>query len=211
MRILAGILFVTACVGTTAPPPDENKLDVHSGGKADGQSCDFASQSAQTYLQNFLYKQLPDDGNGAWYRMAFTFDEVRLPSGDTASITAYLLPDNRAVVEYREDHQSEVKNETVVVTGYSVDDTSRALTIRGVGTGTPVTVTRDNGGCVAGYTFGYTDDIRTAGLTGTATVLDSGVTSAVLVDPDHLDQAPEGARDYFNDQVASGDIVVIHR
>jgi len=220
MRILlAATLFasvMTACVGS-GPGADQQKLDWRSGGKADGQSCDFDTQSAQTYLGNFLYKQL-DDGTGPdhWYRAAFAFDiQATLPNGDKATTTAYLLADNRAVVEYSEDHSTgdgsyDVLNETVVVTGYSVDDATRALTIRGVGTGTPVTVT-NNSGCLPGYTFHYTDDIRTAGLAGGNAVLDAGSTSGVLVDPDHLDQAPSGAADYFQEKVSSGQVVVIHR
>lgn len=216
MRILAGILFVTACVAST-PPADQQQLDWHSGGKADGQSCDYDTQSGQTYLGNFLYKQLDDNTSGDhWYRAAFTWDiKATLPSGDKAATTAYLLGDGRAIVEYSEEHPSgndsyDVLNQTVVVTGYTVDDTSRTLTIRGVGTGTPITVTGSSG-CLPGYTFQYSDDIRTAGLAGGTAVLDAGSTSAVLVDPDHLDQAPAGARDYFNDEVASGQVVVIHR
>jgi hypothetical protein len=212
MRILlATALFAAACVSPTAPP-DDQQLDVHSGGKADGQSCDFANESAQTYLGHFLYSKT-DDG---WYHTAFTFDGAPLPNGDTASITAYLLADNRAVVEYKEDHRidsesSDVLNQTVVVTHYTVDDTTRALTIAGIGGGAPITVTRDGGGCVAGYTFTYSDDIRTAGLAGATAILDAGISSGVLVDPDHLDQAPEGARDYFQEQVADGTVVVIHK
>jgi len=220
MRILekltAAVFLVSvgACVAEDAAPPEaDNELDWRAGGKGDGQTCEFDAQSATTYLNNFLYKDVGSEtGGGHRYRVGFTFDRrAILANGDTAELTTYLLPAGRAIVEYSEVHGNEVKNETVVVSRYSVDATTRALKIDGVGTGAPATA-NDNGRCAPAYDFTYAGNLRTAGLDGGTTRVYAGTTSAILVDPDHLDDVPyPDTRRWFQEDVASGKIVVIHK
>ena len=207
----------TACVAENdAPEAAEVSLDWRSGGKGDGQTCDLDGQSASAYLENFLYKELPST-TGRRYRVGFTFDSTaRLANGDRADFTMYLLPAGRAIINYRELHrvdatESEVKNETVVVTRYSVDPSSRALTVAGVGTGTPATAT-GSAGCAPTYQFTFSGDLRTAGLSGDKAAVYAGTSTAFVIDPDHLDQVPsETARRWFQEDVASGKIVVIRK
>lgn len=209
----------TACVAETdAPPESDESPDWRSGGKGDGQTCDFDGQSASSYIANFLYKDVGSEtGGGHRYRVGFTFDShALLANGDTASFTAYLLPEGRAILNYHEEHrrtsvESEVKNETVVVTRYSVDPATRALSLAGVGTGTPWTAT-SGGGCAPAFDFVFSGDLRSAGLSGDKTVVYAGTSTAFVVDPDHLDQVPsETARRWFQEDVASGKIVVIRK
>ncbi len=219
LTALFALASATACVTEDAGPAEpDNALDWRSGGKGDGQTCEFDAQSATTYLGNFLYRDVgAETGGGHRYRVGFTFDRhTILPNGNEASFTMYLLPEGRAIVNYSEDHRidsqrSEVVNQTVVVSHYAVDATSRALKIDGVGTGAPMTAT-DGGHCAAAYTFTYTGDLRTAGLSGGKTVAYAGTSSGYVIDPDHLDQVPnETARRWFQEDVASGRIVVIRK
>ena len=209
----------TACVAETDAPEDADvSLDWRSGGKGDGQTCDFDAQSASGYLENFLYQEVgATTGGGRRYRVGFTFESnAKLANGDGASFTMYLLPQGRAIVNYHELHrrtsvESEVNNETVVVTRYSVDPTSRALTLAGVGTGTPRTAT-SSGGCAPTYDFTFSGDLRTAGLSGDQATVFAGTSTGFVIDPDHLDQVPSAtARRWFEEDVASGKIVVIRK
>ncbi|MBL0212567.1 MAG: hypothetical protein IPQ07_01640 [Myxococcales bacterium] len=219
LTALLALVSASACVTEDAAPPEaDNALDWRSGGKGDGQTCEFDTQSATTYLANFLYKDVgAETGGGHRYRVGFTFDRhAILPNGNEADFTMYLLPEGRAIVNYAEEHRidssrSEVINETVVVSRYSVDATSRALKIDGFGTGTPMTAT-DGGHCAPAYNFTYSGDLRTAGLSGGKTVAYAGTSSGYVIDPDHLDQVPsETARRWFQEDVASGKIVVIRK
>ena len=209
------VMSATACVSEDARPAPDNSLDWRSGGKGDGQTCDFDQQSGTTYLNNFLYQEVPSQ-NGLHYRVAFTFEQrATLANGDQADFTMYLLPEGRAIVDYQELHrvdatESDVVNETKIVTRYSVDSSTRAVTIPGVGTGVPKTATGNNGGCAPAYDFTYAVDLRSPGLRGGKTIAYAGTSSAYVIDPDHLDQVPsETARRWFQEDVASGKIVVI--
>jgi hypothetical protein len=222
----AGLLFTAlllstgaACVAEDDAPPDiELELDVRDGGKGDGQSCDVDPRNPTAYIANFLYRDVsaPSDRYRR-YRVGFTFDQhVRLSNGDLANVTMYLLPQGRAILNYsenlREDAtRSVVRNETVVVTRYSADPTTRAITLAGVGTMTPETVSRTTG-CVLSLKLVFTSDLRTRGLAGGKTVMSSGTSTRYVIDPDHLDQVPSAtARRWFQEDVASGKIVVIRK
>ena len=202
-----------------ARPEGDNAPDWRSGGKGDGQTCEFDAESAATYLSHFTYQEIPSEtGGSSHYRVGFTFDRrATLASGDQADFTMYLLDGGRAIVEYAELHPSEYAgsetlNQTVVVTRYHVDSTTRALTIDGVGTGTPLTASTGNGGCAPAYDFTYSGDLRSTGLAGGKTVAYAGSSSSYVIDPDHLDDVPsETARRWFEEDVASGRIVVIRK
>ncbi len=220
-KLTAALLLVTAaaCVTEDQGRPEEDaSLDWRSGGKGDGQTCELDQQSAQTYLANFQYRDVgAETGGGHRYRIGFTFDEKAiLPNGDAASFTMYLLPEGRAIVNYSEEHRidsssSEVLNQTVIVTRYSIDATTRAFKLDGFGTGTPLTAT-DGGRCAPAFAFTFAGDVRTAGLTGGKTVAYAGTSSAFVIDPDHLENVPyESTRTWFREDVASGKIVVVHK
>ena len=85
---------------------------------------------------------------------------------------------------------------------------TRTITIDGVGTGTPVTVTYGSE-CAPGIDFTYQNDLRTPNLSGKWTQIIAGISTANVTDPDHLDQLSEGARAYFEEDVASGKIVIL--
>jgi hypothetical protein len=107
--------------------------------------------------------------------------------------------------------QSQVLNETVIVSRARIDATTRAITIDGVGTGTPLTV-RSERGCAPGITFKFSEDIRSPGLANDSAVIQTVTTSAYVIDPDHLDQVPnETARRWFQEDVASGKIKIIRK
>jgi hypothetical protein len=220
-KLTAALLLVTA-VGCVAEeegrPEDDATLDWRSGGKGDGQTCEFDQQSAATYLNNFLYRDVgAETGGGHRYRIGFTFDkQAILPNGDAAAFTMYLLPAGRAIVDYHEEKRvdssrSEVVNQTVIVTRYSIDATTRAFKLDGFGTGTPLTAT-DGGRCAAAFNFTFTGDVRTAGLSGGKAVAYAGTSSGFVIDPDHLEDVPyESTRTWFREDVASGKIVVVHK
>jgi hypothetical protein len=218
--LLTALLLSTsaACVDDDAPPEIETSLDVRDGGKGDGQSCDVDPNNTTAYLSNFLYKDVSSPGErNRRYRVGITFDSrVTLSNGAYADMTLYLLPQGRAIINYSELHREsassyENKNSTVVVTRYSVDPTTRALTLAGVGTATPETVRRTTG-CVLSLELTFSSDVRTTGLAGRKTTVYSGTTTGFVIDPDHLDQVPSAtARRWFQEDVASGKIVVIRR
>jgi hypothetical protein len=215
-KLTAALVLVTAsaCVAEDdGRPEDDASLDWRSGGKGDGQTCEFDQQSAQTYLANFQYKDVgAETGGGHRYRIGFTFDKKAiLPNGSAASFTMYLLPEGRAIVDYNEERGSEVVNQTVIVTRYSVDATTRALKLDGFATGKPYTATA-NGRCAAAYDFTFSGDVRSPGLSGKSTLAYAGTTTAIVIDPDHLENVPyEQTRTWFREDVASGKIVVIHK
>lgn len=225
MHILGTLAAALALVTTAAcvaedegRPEDDASLDWRSGGKGDGQTCEFDQQSAQTYLTNFQYKDVgAETGGGQRYRIGFTFDhKAILANGDAASFTMYLLPEGRAIVNYSEEHRidsssAEVNNQTVIVTRYSIDATTRALKLDGFGTGTPLTAT-DGGRCAAAFNFTFAGDVRSAGLSGGKTIAYAGTSSAFVIDPDHLENVPyDSTRTWFKADVASGKIVVVHK
>jgi hypothetical protein len=220
-KLTTALLLVTAaaCVAEDeGRPEDDASLDWRSGGKGDGETCEFDRQSAQTYLANFQYKDVgAETGGGHRYRIGFTFDKkAMLPNGNAASFTMYLLPAGRAIVNYNEEKridssQSEVLNQTVIITRYSIDATTRAFKLDGFGTGTPLTAT-DGGRCAPAFAFTFSGDVRTAGLSGGKTVAYAGTSSGFVIDPDHLEDVPyESTRNWFKEDVASGKIVVIRK
>lgn len=201
----------TAC--TSAPGRSDPELAPtwSSGGKADGTSCDGAGMSAEAYYQQFAYAKV--DG---WYRIAMTWASPRLANGDTADTTAYFLPDHRVILDYAEEHAdgggaATVTHQTVVVTHATIDPDTRAITLAGVGTGTPITVESSSGGCAAGIAFTFATDLRSPGLAGGVAQLVRGSSSGFVIDPDHEDDIPyPETRTWFDEDVASGKIVVIH-
>jgi hypothetical protein len=214
------LISTAACVagGEADDRHADDQVDWHSGGKADGQSCDFDTMSAATYYGQFAYKSFTTESGSTWYRVGLTWDvKAVLDNGDQADMNVYFLADNRVIVEYSEEHResydsSAVLNQTVIVTRAQIDATTKAITIAGVGTGTPLKVTNSSGGCLPGIAFKYASDIRSAGLAGDATQIVAGSSSAYVIDPDHLDQVPsETARKWFQEDVASGKIQVIRK
>lgn len=213
------VISTAACIaGDDGGRPSDTEADWHSGGKADGQTCDFDSMSAATYYGQFAYKTITSDSGSTWYRVGLTWDvKARLDNGDDADMKVYFLANDRVVVEYNEQHRetgssSSVLNQTVIVTRAKVDATTRTLTIDGVGTGTPFTVLNERGGCLPGIAFTYGSDIRSAGLAGDSTQIVAGLTSAYVIDPDNLDDVPsETARTWFEEDVASGKIKVVRK
>lgn len=207
--------LLAGCVATDeGRPVDDGELDSRSGGKADGQSCELGQLSASAYYDLFGYHELSDWAHH--YRVGLSWDLVAtLDNGDSVDLNVYFLPGSRVIVEYSELHslndgQSEVLNETVIVTRAKIDARTRALTIEGVGTGTPITVANPRGGCTPGISLELTRDQRSPGLVGDFTTVLTGTTTAYVVDPDHLDQVPsETARRYFQEDVASGKIKVV--
>ena len=223
MRILtqlAPFILLAACVtdDDEGGRTDEEATDWRSGGKGDGETCDFAQMSAQTYYDQFAYKLIQYEGSTSkWYRVGLTWDvQATLDNGDRVDLDVYFLADNRVIVEYGEEHRidssrSDVNNQSVIVTRATIDPTTRAITIAGVGTGTPITV-QNNGGCSPGITFTFSSDVRSPGLAGDSTVISAGLTSAFVIDPDHLDDVPyETTRNWFEEDVASGKIKVIRK
>ena len=216
---LAGVMLVistTACVDSGLPSAEE-QANWRSGGKADGQTCDFDTMSAETYYNQFAYKTVvSDDGSHTWYTEGATWDvKATLDNGDRANLSIYFLANSRVIVEYSEEHrdgsQSEVLNQTVVVTRSHVNAMTREIQIDGVGTGTPFTAGGDGGRCAPGIALTYSGDLRSPGLRGDATQIISSLTTAFVIDPDHLDQVPNAdARRYFQEDVASGKIKVIY-
>lgn len=220
-KLGAALLLVStaACVADEdGGRPSDTDADWHSGGKADGQTCDFDSMSAATYYGQFAYKTITSDSGSKWYRVGLTWDvQAVLDNGDRADMKVYFLANDRVIVEYDEEHretssQSTVLNQTVIVTRAKIDANTRTLTIDGVGSGTPLTVRNDSGGCLPGVAFKYGSDIRTSGLAGDATQIVAGITSAYVIDPDHLDEVPsQTARKWFEEDVASGKIKIVRK
>jgi len=210
---LAALAFA-GCVTDDRPEEDEVAIDWRSGGKGDGETCDFAAMSAASYYKLFAYQQIERPNSWTWYRVGLTFSfRAALANGDGADLSVYFLPSDRVIIEYAEQHRvdatrSEVLNETIVVTHASIDPATKAITIAGVGTGAPFTVTED-AGCGPGIAFKYTSDLRSAGLAGKSTVIQAGLSSGRVIDPDHLEDLPETMRRYFEEDVASGKKKVI--
>ena len=220
-KLGAALLLIStaACVaGDEEGRPSDTDADWHSGGKADGQTCDFDSMSAATYYGQFAYKTITSDSGSKWYRVGLTWDvKARLDNGDDANMKVYFLANDRVIAEYSEEHResgssSTVLNETYIITRARIDATTRTLTIDGVGSGTPLTVLNDRGGCLPGVAFKYASDIRSTGLAGDATQIVAGLSSAYVIDPDHLDEVPsETARKWFEEDVASGKIKIVRK
>ena len=212
------LLFSTACMTASEGRPDDVQTDWRPGGKGDGETCDFEAMPAATYYDLFAYKSMVSDSGSTWYRVGLTWQfRASLDNGDQANLRAYFLENDRVIVEYDEQHslggnQSEDRNRTVVITRKRIDPQTRTLTLDGVGTGTPVTVLNANGGCQPGINFNYSGDLRSPGISGKGTQIVAGLTSAYVIDPDHLDQVPsETARRWFEEDVASGKITVIRK
>lgn len=223
MRIL-GLLTTTFLLATSAgcmtgdagSEDAEELIDWRSGdGKQDGQTCEFDSMSAATFYGQFAYSAY-ERSTGTYYRIGTSWNiQPTLSNGDRADIKLYFLPSDRVIVEYRELHgtssSSEVLNQTLVVTRATYNESTREITIAGVGKGTPLTVRNGSGQCGAGIVFQYTGDLRTAGLAGASTEILSAYTSARVIDPDNLSELPEQMREWFEEDVASGKIVVLRK
>ncbi|MGE3764887.1 MAG: hypothetical protein AB7L94_21700 [Kofleriaceae bacterium] len=213
---LLALGLVTGCVASEeGRPTDDEQLDIRSGGKADGQSCDLEALSARDYYQLFAYRELESTSHH-YYRVGLSWDLVAtLDNGDSVDLNIYFLADDRVIVEYSELHslnasESEVLKETVIVTRAHVDESTREITIDGVGAGTPMVHYHDNGRCTPGIDFRLTADQRTPGLAGDSTLIYAGTSTGYVIDPDHLDQVPsETARRYFEEDVASGKIQIV--
>lgn len=221
MPLAASFVMLAACVTAEEEEggrTDERATDWRSGGKGDGETCDFAQMSAQTYYDQFAYKLIQFEGSTSkWYRVGLTWDiQAQLDNGDRVDLEVYFLAGNRVIVEYAELHRrdsssSENLNQTVIVTRATIDPATRAITIAGLGSGTPVTV-QNNGGCAPGIAFQFSGDVRSPGLAGDNTVISAGLTSAFVIDPDDLDAIPyESTRRWFEEDVASGKITVIRK
>jgi len=206
---LAAVALLVGCAVDGGRPTDQQSLDWHAGGKADGQSCDFAGLSGADYYKQFAYAQ----EDGGWYRIGASFASPRLDSGDGTSLTLYFLDAGRVIAEYTEQHpidatESEQRNKTVIVTHATIDPTTRAIALPGIGTGTPVTLSNGSGGCAAGIDLAYGTDIRSASLAGKHGEIAVGSTTARVEDPDHLDNLTPEGRAWFEEDVASGAIVI---
>jgi hypothetical protein len=220
-KLAASVALISAsaaCVtdGDEGGRPDEVQEDWRSGGKGDGETCDFESMSAATYYKQFAYEAIVDEESSrTWYRVGLTWDvQAVLDNGDRVDLDVYFLENDRVIVEYselrREGSSYVNNNETVIVTRASYDETTRAITLAGVGSGTPITITNGRGGCRPGIDFTFSADIRSPGIAGDGTQISTGLTSAFVIDPDHLDQVPnETARRWFEEDVATGKIKVI--
>ena len=218
LATLASVLLVLPIVGCATddgrPAQGEDQLDWRSGGKGDGQSCDFDSMSAASFYDLFSYVN-EASSSGDWYRIGLTYTvRATLTNGDAAELHVYFLADNRVIADYDELHAaggngSYVLNETIVVSHATID-TTRGITIAGIGSGTPVTIGGKGGSCAPGIAFTYGADLRSPGLAGKITQIQSARTSARVLDPDHLESESETAQRWFHEDVASGKIVVIH-
>src|SRR5688572_8451017 len=144
--LVAALLMLCSCVTADEEGegrPTDEEADWRTGGKGDGETCDFAAMSAQTYYDQFAYKMV-ERPSGKWYRVGLTWDiEGRLDNGNDVDLNVYFLASNRVIVEYSEQQrqgggQSEVLNETVIVTRATIDPATRAITIAGLGSGTPL-------------------------------------------------------------------------
>lgn len=213
--ILIASLLLTACA--TSPddgiPSDDQSLDSHPDGKADGgESCTITS--LESFTTAFGYKTIAHDDGWNSYRIGMTWNSItRLTNGDQANVTLYLLPQNRAIVEYREEHrannQVEVINEALVVTTASFVDGK--VHFAGVADGTPTQLV-EGAKCTAGLELAFSSDIMSAGLAGNSTTIYQGWSSRWAIDPDHLDQIPsEQGRKWVEEDIASGKLKVIHR
>jgi hypothetical protein len=222
MRILSQLATAALLITSTAAcvadadegRPEDIEEDWRSGGKGDGETCDFDTMSAATYYQQFGYEQITSASGSQWYRIGSTAQiTATLDNGNKIDLDVYFLADNRIVAEYSElkslgGGQSEVLNQTVIVSRARIDATTRAITIDGVGTGSPLTVRSDRG-CAPGIAFKFSSDLRSPGLTGDNAVIQTVTTSAYVIDPDHLDEVQnETARRYFEEDVASGKIQI---
>jgi hypothetical protein len=223
MRILSQLataaLFISSAAACATDSDDEGRPedieeDWRSGGKGDGETCDFAQMSAETYYKQFGYEKNTTPSGWSWYRIGSTYQiSATLDDGNKIDLDVYFLPDSRVVAEYSElkyegGGQSEVVNKTVIVSRAKLDATTRTITIDGVGTGTPLTVTSDRG-CAPGIAFTFSSDLRSPGLAGDSAVIQTVMTTGYVIDPDHLDQVPSAtARRYFEEDVASGKIQI---
>ncbi|MDQ3366497.1 MAG: hypothetical protein M3680_13810 [Myxococcota bacterium] len=194
--------------------PEDVEADVRSGGKGDGETCEFDAMSAETYYKQFAYEETVSGSGTKWYRIGSTFEvTTTLDDGNKIDLDVYFLPDDRIVAEYAElkridSVQSENLNKTVIVSRARIDAATRTLTIDGVGRGTPVTMRNDRG-CSPGIAFEFTSDLRSPGLAGDSAIVQTVSTTAFVIDPDHLDQVPsETARKWFEEDVAAGKIQI---
>lgn len=221
LELTTALLVVSsaaACLTDTGEGrPDDEAEDWRSGGKADGESCDFDAMSAASYYGQFAYEEITSETtNHTWYRVGLTWDVVAvLDDGNKVDLNVYFLPEGRVIAEYAEEKyvgggQSEVLNETVIVTRARIDEATRAITIDGLGAGTPMTVTSSRGECQPAIDFEFSSDLRSPGLAGDGSLIQAGMSSAYVIDPDHLDEVPnETARRYFEEDVASGKIKIV--
>lgn len=223
MRILsltAALLFASttaACVTDgDEGRSEETAEDWRSGGKGDGETCEFDAMSAATYYKQFAYEKIVSESGSTWYRVGLTWNvTAALDNGNKISMTTYFLPNDRVIAEYSEQQridgtQSEVLNQTVIVTRARIDATTRAITLDGVGSGTPLTLRNSSGGCQPAIAFKFAADIRSPGLKDDSTSISAGLSSGFVIDPDHLDDVPyESTRRYFQEDVASGKIKIV--
>ena len=206
---IAALALLVACAVDGGRPEDQKSLDWRSGGKADGQSCDFGQLSAADYYKQFSYVT---DADG-WYRIGASFLSPNVGNGDGTDLTLYFLDGGRVIAEYSELHrvsssESDTLDRTVIVTRATIDPATRAITIPGIGTGKPVTLSNGSGGCAAGIDLTYTTDVRAAGLTGKSVEIAVGSTTARVQDPDNLDNLTPEGRAWFQEDVQSGAIVI---
>jgi hypothetical protein len=196
--------------------PEDVQQDWRTGGKGDGQTCDFSTMSAATFYGQFDYEEIVSEtSTSRWYRAGFTWNvQAQLDNGDTASLRVYFLPRDRVIAEYSEQRRvnaqsSQVLNQTVIVTRRVIDPQTRTVELVGIGKGTPLTVVNDTR-CLPGIQFQHTRDLRSPGLSGDGAQIIAGLTSAYVIDPDHLDDVPsDAARRYFEEDVASGKIKIL--
>ena len=217
IKLLSLVMLIptAACVSGEQSP--DKREDWRSGGKADGETCDFSGMSATRYYDLFSYKSDVVDKD-TWYQVGATWDrKAVLENGSKVGLDAYFLPDDRMIIDYQEEvptsNGTELHNQSVIVTHRHIDnaDPMRTIVIDGLGSGTPYTRVNDRGGCSAGIDFKMlTTDIRTAGMRGDETQLTTSWTTGFVIDPDHLDQVPDAdARKWFEEDVASGKIKIV--
>src|SRR4029079_6990856 len=152
MKLLSLVLLIptAACVSDESP---DKREDWRSGGKADGETCDFSGMSAVRYYDQFSYTTDTVDKE-SWYRVGATWDlQATLENGGRVGVDASFLPSDRMIIDYQEEHlggdHSVIDNQAVIVTRKHVDDSdpTRKIVIDGLGAGTPYTKISDSGGC----------------------------------------------------------------
>jgi hypothetical protein len=220
LTALATSLLLTTAAACVSDSDDgarttDEEASWRSGGKGDGETCDFDAMSAEKYYEQFVYKAVVFPSGRTYYQIGTTWDVTgTVDDGHKIDLDVYFLADGRVVAEYEElkylgNGESEVINETVIVTRATLDATTRAITIDGIGSGTPITVHNERG-CAPGIAFEFSSDLRSPGLSGDAAVIQTAVTTGYVIDPDHLDDVPsETARRYFEEDVASGKIKLL--
>lgn len=220
-RLSAALWFAAIVTGCAVTPEaleraDDAEVDFGGGGgKADGTAiCDASTVTAAEYYAQFGYQVLERENGSKRYRIAFVFDGgATLADGNEADLDVFFLPDGRVIVEYaelvRQGAGAEVTNQTVVVSSTRIDEATKSITIKGVGTGTPSSRTDGRGGCAPAINFTFESDLRSPGLAGGAAQIVLGTSTRFVIDPDHLDEVPSAdARRWFEQDVASGEIQI---